>query len=410
MIALARTQVPTCVLRVGADASRPTYVYDLKQIRDRCRELEAIPVSRKSIFFATMANDHPAILSCVRDCGHGVFVNSPRHLQLACELGFPASRIIYAATNMTAEEMETCQRSGVRLILDSLDQLRQFAELSKIGQEVGLRLSVGSALDGVAMTEDPAYRFGLLPEELPEAVAVAQRSGARIVGAHSYFGTDLISPELLAEGLERLACAADALPDLRYIDVGGGFGVTSRDSVGFDIESYGRLAADVMTRHERRRGQPLELVLEPGRYLSARCGYFFVRVIDVKRRADRAFVGTNGSVVLFPRPLLYPEQAFHPCEILGAHSERPRFEAPLYICGNSTYSRDFLARNVRMALPEQGDTILFHNAGAYCRSMITEFLGKDRPAEVVVDSAADKALLPPHLCDDLYEMENNRVI
>lgn len=388
MIAAATSAVPIGVLQAGTGRSRPTYVYDLERIRDRCRELEAIPIVRKSIFFATMANDHPAVLGCIRDRGHGVFVNSPRHLRLACAAGFAPTRIIYAATNMTVDEMEMCRKIGVRLILDSLDQLRLFVELAKPGQSVALRLSVGSALDGVELKEDPSYRFGLLPAELPSAVAVASKHGVRIVGAHSYFGTDLASAELLAEGMDRLGRAADLLPDLRYLDVGGGFGVTTRNSAGFDLDRYGQLAAAVMAGHERRRRTPIELVVEPGRYLAASCGYFFVKVIDVKTRSDRVFVGTNGSVAIFPRPLLYPDQAVHRCEIVGPRGTQPPLEWPVYICGNSTYSRDFLARNVRLPLPLSGDTIMFHTAGAYCRSMISDFLGKDRPDEIIVGQAA----------------------
>ena len=377
--------IPIDILKEGLGFVQPTYVYDLERVRERCREIKAIPIAHKSIFFATMANDHPAVLRCIRDSGHGAFVNSPRHLRLVHRLGFAPSRITYAASNMTADEMRMCQQMGVRLILDSLGQLRLFAELAKPGQEVGLRLSVGSALDGLALKEDPSYRFGLLPGELPSAHAIARKHGVRIVGAHSYFGTDLISANLLAEGMDRLGRAADMLPDLRYLDVGGGFGVTTRDDAAFDIKKYGQLAAEVMASHERRRGAPLELVLEPGRFLCASCGFFFVRVIDVKMRSDRVFVGTNGSVAIFPRPLMYPDQAVHGCEIVGSRGNQPPLEWPVYVCGNSTYSRDFLARNVRLPLPEIGDTIVFHDAGAYCRSMITQFLGKDRPLEVVVD-------------------------
>jgi diaminopimelate decarboxylase len=379
------TAMSVDILNAGIEHSGPIYVYDLERLRARCQELEAIPVERKSIFFATMANDHPSILACIRDREHGVFVNSPRHLGLVRDLGFQPSRIVYAATNMIAEEMELCLQMGVRLILDSLGQFRLFCELAQPGQEVGLRLSVGSALDGVQLWDDPSYRFGLLRDELPLAVAMARRYGVRIVGAHSYFGTDLTSAKLLADGMERLGRAAEVLPDLRYLDVGGGFGVTLQDESGFNLKEYGRLAAQVMARLERHRGRPIELALEPGRYLSASCGFFFVKVIDVKERCDRVFVGTNGSVAIFPRPLMYPDRAVHPCEIVGKRPSQLSLERPVYICGNSTYSRDFLAKDVRLALPKPGDTIMFHNAGAYCRSMITDFLGKDRPKEAFVN-------------------------
>ena len=72
MTVSTQSAVPVDILKAGVDHSGPVYVYDLERLRDRCRELAGIPVTRKSIFFATMANDHPAILGCIRDQGHGV--------------------------------------------------------------------------------------------------------------------------------------------------------------------------------------------------------------------------------------------------------------------------------------------------------------------------------------------------
>jgi diaminopimelate decarboxylase len=372
------------VLQRGLEAKRPTYVYDLAVVRRQCEKIET---ESGSIFFATMANDHPAILKTIRDRGHGVFVNSPRHLALSRELGFAPSKIVYAASNMTPEEMQLCVQHGIHVIVDSLGQLRAFIDIAGRGAEVGVRLCVGSALDGGEIRDDASYRFGLMPSEIAEALTIAHGAGVHLVGVHSYFGTDLMQPDVLLDGLSRLAAAAEQLPDLEYLDVGGGFGVSEGFDREFDLAAYRRGAAEIMLRLETKIGRRVRLVLEPGRFLVAACGYFFVRVVDVKPRRDRVFIGTNGSVAIFPRPLMYPEHAAHPCEIFGAARGAEPHDLPIYICGNSTYSRDFLARAVRMPLPTVGDTLVFHKAGAYCRSMITDFLGKDRPDELILDEA-----------------------
>lgn len=380
--------LPDSVAAAGMRATRPTYVYDLERLHRRCERLDRLTRDGHAIFFATMANDHPDVLAAVRALGHGIFVNSPRHLELARALGFPANKIIYAASNMQPEEMQRCAEHGVHLILDSLGQLKQFADLSGPGAELGLRLSVGSTRDGGDLTDDPSYRFGLVADEIPRAVAMARDRGVRIVGAHAYFGTDVMRPEVLLGGMRRLAEAAQCLPDLRYLDVAGGLGVAEGLHQEFDIERYARGAAELLHGLQTRLGRRIDLLIEPGRYLVADCGYFFVRVVDVKLRPDRAFVGTNGSVAIFPRPLVYPDRAAHPCELIGPRRKAAAHPQPLDICGNSTYSRDFLARQVRLPLPAAGDLLVFHKAGAYCRSMITDFLGKERPDEIVVGAGA----------------------
>ncbi|HET8799373.1 MAG TPA: alanine racemase [Thermoanaerobaculia bacterium] len=382
------TTIGTDVLLAGLASAEPAYVYDLDRLRQRCRRLIELPFPRKRIFFATMANDHPEILACIRREHIGAFVNSESHLRLVLDAGFAPANVVYAASNMTAGEMASCVALGVNLVLDSLGQLETLASLRVRALDVGLRVNAGSALDKREVRHDPSYRFGVLEEELPAAIALAARHGIRIAGAHSYFGTDIRDPHILLDGLERLARVASTLPDLCYLDVGGGFGVPDADGEPeFDLQGYGRSAAALLRSIEERLGRSLEIYVEPGRYLVSDCGFFFVKVVDRKIRADRVFVGTNGSVAGFPRPLIYPDIARHPCSIAGAEPREP-YPLPLWICGNSTYSQDFLARGIELSLPECGETLVFRNAGAYGRSMLTRFLGKNTPAELVIDSEA----------------------
>jgi diaminopimelate decarboxylase len=285
-------------------------------------------------------------------------------------------------------ELRKCFETRVHLVLDSLGQLRSYATLAGAGSAVGLRLNVGSVLDGQQFKNDPEYRFGLLQGEISEALKIASLSGLRITGIHSYFGTDILDPKLLLAGVRRLAALAERFPHLEYIDLAGGLGVgEGAENHEFNLGSYGQSVRQVLSEQERRIGRPLQAWLEPGRYLAASCGFFFVTVIDVKIRPDRVFVGTNGSVSIFPRPLIYPDRARHPCELIAPAGQREMSSKPVYVCGNSTYSRDFLARDIQLQMPRIGDRLAFHQAGAYCRSMITSFLGKDAPSEVVCRTA-----------------------
>lgn len=375
--------------RIGDDAA---YVYDLAVLRDRLARVGAmVPWPRKRLFFATMANDHPAVLREVLRGGRGVFVNSPKHLRLALNIGFEPDSVIFAASNMNCREMRECLAMGVHLVLDDLDQVEAFAGLAPPGTRFGVRVNVGSALDKTSLRDDPEYRFGLLPGELPNALSAAEVAGLRIVGVHSYFGTDIMDPALLLDGLDRLCRAGAVLPDLEYVDGGGGFGIP--DELGaeeFDLAGYGAGAAAIVAAAELRLGRTLTLYLEPGRFVSAPCGWFFARALGRKPRTDRLLVGVGASVVQLPRMLLHPTTARHPWRIVGREYAAPH-SAPVWLCGNSTYSRDFLARDCRAPAPEPGELLVFHNAGAYSRSMLTEFLGKDRPAELLVDSDCDIA-------------------
>ena len=377
------------IATVGTAASRPTYVYDLRTLRARCSEISGLPIRRKRVFFASMANDHPRVIECIKDQGHGVFVNSARHFRIARDAGVPADRVLYASSNMTDSEMRMCADFGVRVVLDSVAQVRRFGEVAGPGHEVGLRVSVGFVVDD-DLRDDPGYRFGVHPGELDLAVAAAADHGIRIVGVHSYFGTNLRAAPLV-RGIGRLAEAAALLPDLSFLDAGGGLGVSMPGSALFDFDTYVKGVDAHLDTLEQKVGHAVDFFMEPGRYLAASCGYYFVTVVDIKERADRVFIGTDGSVATFPRPLMYPDRADHPVGILGRSVIDPPDPRPVYVAGSSTYSQDFLARGIRLPLPQVGDTLVFGHAGAYCRSMITRFLGKEDPLEVVLGQEPENA-------------------
>jgi diaminopimelate decarboxylase len=376
-------ELPADVAAAGISTGRPTYVYDLVALRNRCSELGRLPIRRKRVFFASMANDHPQLIECIKEAGHGVFVNSLKHMRIALDVGMPPDRMLYASSNMVEDEMRACADLGIRVILDSVPQVRRFGLIAGSGHEIGLRVSVGF-VDGTSLRDDPEYRFGVRPDELPKAVAVAAEHGIRVAGVHSYFGTNLPAAPLV-DGIGRLADAAASLPDITFLDAGGGFGVAMPGRATFDFGVYTSGVSAHLDRLEQRIGRLVEFVIEPGRYLAASCGYFFVTVVDVKERADRVFIGTNGSVATFPRPLIYPDRAEHPVGVIGRDPLEPTDPRPVYVSGSSTYSQDFLARGIELPLPQVGDILVFAHAGAYCRSMMTRFLGKDEPLEIVLD-------------------------
>jgi diaminopimelate decarboxylase len=378
--------IPPRVLARAHSAQAPLYVYDLGVLRERLRLLEALPVPRKRIYFASMANDHPQVLAEIAAVGHGVFVNSLAHLTLARSAGVPAARIVFAASNMTRDEMTACLAAGVHIVLDSPGQVAMLDAIAPAGTAIGVRVNVGSATESPALSAEASYRFGLMPDELAQAVRSV--ANVRVVGVHSYFGTDIMAPPVLLDGLKRLAQVAETLPGLEYVDAGGGFGIPDESpGLPFDLALYGRGAAAIMTALEARLHRQVTLAIEPGRWLAGPIGWFFARIVDVKTRPDRIFAGLNASVAQFPRLLLYPEKARHPSEIVGA-GDRPDAPRPVWLSGNSTYSRDFLARGIVLKMPREGDLVAFHHAGAYCRSMLTRFLGKEHPDEIVLGASA----------------------
>lgn len=361
----------------GLAQQRPTpfYLYETERIRDRCREFAGIPWRDKSIHFATMANASAEFLKVVRASGINVFVNSEGHLAVARSLGWSGEEIVYTASAMGEGAMRAAHAAGALVNLDSVQQLetwwRRFPEAP-----VGLRCNVGELVEArrtrAGYFVGKASRLGLSVAEIR-----ALEGDPRIAGLHLYLGTDLTDLGYFEECYRALAGLAPLFPALRYLDFGGGFGL-DEGAGGFDMAPYGDFVSGLMTQVSERLGRPLKLILEPGRILAGDAGWFVCRVNDVKRRDGLQLVGTDASSAQFPRPLFYPDEARHPVTLLGQAAEAIR--SSVYGC--STYSRDFLARDVELPPARIGDLLVFGQAGAYCASAHTAFLGFPAAEEV----------------------------
>ncbi|MBM4395676.1 MAG: hypothetical protein FJ087_08295 [Deltaproteobacteria bacterium] len=387
-------EVETRILAEATLRDGPFYLYDRTGIARVARSFLAVPWPDKSVHFATMANDCPGVLAAVREAGLHVFVNSLGHLDVALGVGFTGAEIVFTASALDERTMRRARETGATVNLDSPGQVAAWRALHK-GAPFGIRCNIGELIaprrtrGGYFLGRES--RLGLT---LPEIRAL--EGSPDVEGLHLYVGTDILDLAHFEECYRHLAAFAPGFPGLRYLDFGGGFGVPA-DGETFDFEAFGRMAAGVMHEVSRAVGRGVRLVLEPGRIVAAEAGHFACRVVDVKLREGRQLLGVNASAAQFPRPLLYPDTAWHPVSLLGGEGAGAGkggaagsgtgtdggAEVPSDVCGCSTYSRDYLARDVHLPPAAVGDVVVFGHAGAYCASSHTSFLGFPRAPEIL---------------------------
>lgn len=361
----------------------PCYIYDEAPILSSIDRFNSIRYQNKSIHFATMANNNVCLLDLIRRRGLKVFVNSAKHLALARASGFSHSDIIYTATGITESTLRDLIRRGVEINIDSLPQLELFGRLA---QELGGRRSVGIRINIAENTRGNVFageesRIGIYASEFPEVRRIADLFGITVVGVHVYLGTDIADYRYLVTGTEQVLSVAEEFPDLQYVDLGGGFPTEGLNGIHFDYPSYGAAITDIFTRYSEKRGRSIKMILEPGRSLFGDSAIFCTSVVDLKERADRLIVGCDGSVSQFPRPLMYDE--YHPIFVDSKAGVSPQAKL-CDVVGNTTYSRDYLAKGVHLPPLALGDILCLEHAGSYCFALTTQFLGQFAPPEVLV--------------------------
>jgi len=378
----------TAVANVVDQYGTPCYLYDETLIRRNAERFTGLQYPDKTIHFASMANNNPHLLRLAKDAGMGIFVNSTRHLRLALECGFTADEIIYTSTGVRRSDLELIADLGVTVNLDSLGQLDLYGSIAP-GSTCGIRLNIDeNSLGNVFIGTES--RIGLMENELEQAIEIAAKHRLTVEGTHVYLGTNIVSLDTMIRGVQRTLELSEVFPDLTYVDLGGGFPVTDDGIDEFDYSSYDREISRLFAEYSRKRGRAIRLVLEPGRALFGDTAVFCTSVLDVKNRPDRFLVCVDASATLIPRSLFYGE--YHRVEVLGRSGE-PAADKAADVVGSTTYSRDFLAKGVRLPPLHPEDVLVFRNAGSYCYSMITQFLGQDEPSEILVHADASRLFL-----------------
>ncbi|KFN50998.1 bifunctional aspartate kinase/diaminopimelate decarboxylase [Arenimonas composti] len=372
----------TCRDEVLARAARgtPRYLYHLPTVRERARELAALPAIDRR-FYALKANPHPAILRTLEAEGFGfecVSAGELEHLFAVLPALAPA-RVLFTPSFAPRDEYEDAFERGVHVTVDSLAPLRQWPELLR-GRRVLLRIDpgFGEGHHEKVRTGGREAKFGLAEDALPEFLAAVRELGLRITGLHAHIGSGVQDPRHWRTVFARLAALADRIGTVEVIDVGGGLGVAyDPDGEAFDLGAYGAALADA------RAGWPhYSLWVEPGRWLVAEAGALLLSVTQVATKSGVRRIGADAGMNALMRPALY--SAWH--RIVNLSRLHEAEGAPADVVGPVCETGDVLGR--RRCLPDataEGDVLLVAHAGAYGMSMANRYNLRDLPAEDVFD-------------------------
>ena len=152
---------------------------------------------------------------------------------------------------------------------------------------------------------------------------------------------------------------------------------------------------------EKLKAYPnLEIILEPGRAISANAGILVTKVEYLKSNEDRNFAIVDTGMNDMIRPALY--EAY--MEITEVDQSLNR-EASVYdVVGPICETSDFLGKARTLSVVE-GDYIAMRSAGAYGAAMSSTYNSRPQAVEILVDGA--KAHLIKARADfaDLWRLE-----
>ena len=351
----------------------PLYVYQLDRLSDTIELItNSIPYPATRFQFASVTNGNVALLQVFKNKGWGIHANTPGDIHLALAAGFTPDRIVYSGSNLDRSEMRQLLMWEIGAMnLDSLSQLETLVSVytpEYPKPRLGLRLNF-PALTG-------ASRIGVHPDEFDRANEIAHRASLTVTGLHFYRGTGTNATQAFVDAIETILAIGSGLPDWVDLDFGGGFGYPyHHDKAAFDWGEFGRILSERLSKLDRQ----IQLTIEPGRAAIAGCAVLLARVVSTKWQGEKQIVGVDTTVANLSVPSVH-----------GGYREIGTWENSdeLFttdICGNTTYSRDYLGRNCQLPRLKIDDIIAVRDVGAYGYAMSSHFLHRPRPAEVLLD-------------------------
>jgi diaminopimelate decarboxylase len=221
----------------------------------------------------------------------------------------------------------------------------------------------------------------MLIEEVEIAKKISEKYKLNIVGLQTYIGTNTLDEEIYLNSVRILTSLASQFPNLRYINLGGGFGVPYSDTdKEFSWNNFGK----EISRLFNQIGREMQLKIEPGRSIVGNAGYFLTRVIELR---DKDTLVVDSPYTNFARPFVYHTNMRVRC--LRGSEPKKIFN----IRGCSINSNDFLSKSEfdgdKAVLPEdikEGELLCFYDSGAYSPAMQLDFLHYGKAKTVVVEN------------------------
>ncbi len=408
---------------IAAAAGTPCYVYSAATLRDHFDRLAAAfaPLD-PLICFAIKSCANLSVVRLLVERGAGVDIVSGGELHRARLAGADPARCVYAGAGKTDAEIEAALEAGVGwLNVESEQELDVIASIAgRLGRPARAALRVNPDVDPrthrYTTTGTRETKFGV---DIERARRVFETRGGdarcRLEGIHLHIGSPVYDVEAYERALGKALALIDELERdlgvrIRMLDLGGGFGAdyeTGRSPLAADY------AARIVPMLEDRVRAGLQVVLEPGRTITANAGILLVRTLFTKTSGDKTFVIADGGMNVLMRPCHYG--AFHfawPVEVAAEHvpvARRERLELPgLRRCdlvGPICESGDFLAEGRDLPPVRRGDLVALFGAGAYGMVMANHYNAVPLPAEVLVDGDRATVVRRRESADDLVRAE-----
>lgn len=407
------------VSRIAEAAGTPTYIYSTAGFTDAYQSIAtAFSALHPTICYSIKSCQNVHILRLLTRLGAGMDIVSGGELFRAMAVEADPAKIVYAGVGKTDDEINQAIDAGIGWF--NVESEAELANLSRLAGErnvtVRTALRVNPDVDPkthrYTTTGKRETKFGVDLERARRVFKDFGRStSVKLSGIHLHIGSPVYTVEPYVRAITKALGLIDELRAdgfaIDALNLGGGYGASYETDQSPSAADYAQAIVPLL------KDQNLQVLLEPGRSISANSGILLARTLYVKQGGDKHFIITDGAMTDLIRPALY--EAFHfvwPARP-GAQFTPPARRAELGMDGTSEVdvvgpvceSGDFFAQDRRLPPIQRGDLIAVFSAGAYGFVMASHYNSRPNAAEILVEGDTFRTIRRRESYEDLIAAE-----
>lgn len=353
----------------------PVLIHDLKIVQERLNWLkEWKGLSR--LYFAMKSNYDEKILTLIRENKAGVDVVSLGEIKWALKQGFTPQDILFSGVGKTKEEITWAIENEIyQLNVESLPELIRVGQISqqlKKYVQVGLRINpeIDAKTHPYIATALIDSKFGLNTVDFSQIKTVLDASPFIKLAALSFhIGSQIMDAEIFREAIQKMKPIfrdfKQRYPSMNCFDLGGGIGLDyKKHDMNQDYKTWSEFR---QTCTEALKDIEAEVVIEFGRFIVARSSVLVGQVQYIKKTVNKSIaildVGMNNLI----RPMLY--QSYHHIYPLVSRAQKQNY----LVVGPLCESSDQFHEDVTLTELQEGDFVAIADAGAYAKSMASNY-------------------------------------
>ena len=394
------------VEKIAKEVGTPFYLYSHATLTRHYTVFNnAFNSIKRIVCYSAKANTSLGVLRLFQKLGSGLDIVSGGELFRGLKAGFSPDRIVYSGVGKRSDEIDYALNSGILMFnVESIEELcliNQRAKANNLKAPVAIRVNpdVDPKTHPYISTGLKKNKFGIDTLTAVDSYKTASdMEHIDVVGIDCHIGSQITRVQPFTDALESIKSLVSDLKkqgvNIRYLDMGGGLGITYNDESPPGPEEYANAITASLKDFD------LQLILEPGRVLVGNAGILVTKVLYRKQGPTKNFMIVDAGMNDLLRPSIY--KAYHAIKPVEKTDAKP-FNVD--IVGPICETGDFLALDCNIPEVKSGKLLAVMSAGAYGFTMSSNYCSRPKVAEVMVKNDQFHVLRTRQNYDDLIAGE-----